>query len=326
MAGVAETSARLLRLLSLLQARPDWSGSELADRLEVTTRTVRRDVDRLRGLGYPVDARPGAAGGYRLGVGATMPPLLLDDDEAAAVALALIVTAGGVVPGMEEAALAALAKLDRVLPSRLRARTAAVRQATIRTGSWGDDVDADVLVQMAQASAGEERLRIGYVDRDGNETERRVDPYRLVCTGRRWYLVAHDVDRRDWRTFRVDRVRQVAGTGHRFKLDDPPDAAELVSQALSVAPYRWTARVRIGAPADEVRRRVPPTVALVDAEDSDTTLLTTGSDHLQAIAGHLVGLGFPFEVLEPPELRDLMRAAGRSLVRAHPARHAAGSE
>ena len=313
---VLDTSARLLRLLSLLQSRPDWTGAELAGRLGVTGRTVRRDVDRLRALGYPVDAVPGVGGGYRLGIGATMPPLLLDDDEASAVAIALAVTAGGAVAGMEEAALAALAKLDRLLPDRLRARTAAVRSATVRVGSWGSDVDPAVLVLLAQAAAGEERLRLVYRDREDRETERRVDPYRLVSTGRRWYLVAYDVDRADWRTFRVDRVASATATGHRFRLDDPPDAAALVSRATSVSPYRWAAVVRVDAPVEEVARRVPATVALVEAAD-DATVLTTGSDHLDAIVGHLFGLGLPFEVLEPPELRVRLAEAAEDALARH---------
>ena len=204
--GVLDTSARLLRLLSLLQTRPDWSGPELADRLGVTTRTVRRDVDRLRQLGYPVDAAPGVAGGYRLGSGTNLPPLLLDDDEATAVAIALGTTTGGAVRGMEEPALAALTKLDRLLPPRLRQRVADLRAATVGMAGPADAIDSGLLVTLSQACAGQERIRMSYVDREGTPSDRRVEPYRLVSTGRRWYLVAHDVDRDDWRTFRVDRV------------------------------------------------------------------------------------------------------------------------
>ncbi len=312
-----DTSARLLRLLSLLQSRPDWSGPELADRLEVTTRTVRRDVDRLRQLGYPVDATHGPEGGYRLGSGASLPPLLLDDDEATAVAVALGATARGAVRGMEEPALAALAKLDRLLPPRLRVRVGALRSATVQLGGGDGDVDGEVLVTAAQACAGMERLVLDYTDRDGNDTERRIEPHRLVSTGRRWYLVALDLDRRAWRTFRVDRISAATRTGHRFRHDDPPDAAALVSEALAVAPYRYTAVVRIAATADEVRARVPPTVGVVEADGDDAAVLTTGSDDLDSIAGHLVQLGLPFEALEPPELRDLLRRTATSLAAAH---------
>ena len=312
---MADTPGRLLRLLSLLQQRPHWSGPELAGRLAVTTRTVRRDVDRLRALGYPVDAAPGAAGGYRLAIGSSLPPLLLDDDEATAIAIALGLTAGGAVHGIEEPALAALAKLDRLLPGHLRARVEAVRTATIPLGG-GDAVTAEVLVTVARAAAERERLHLTYVDREGRETERRIDPFRLVSTGRRWYLVALDVDRDEWRTLRADRIGAVRATGHRFRLDDPPDAAELVSRASGVSPYRYVARVVVHAPAAAVAAKVPPTVGVV-ADHPDGALLTVGADDLAFLAGHLVALDLPFEALEPPELRDLLRRAGRRLTSAH---------
>jgi predicted DNA-binding transcriptional regulator YafY len=313
---VLDTSARLLRLLSLLQSRPDWSGPELAGRLGVTTRTVRRDVDRLRQLGYPVDAAPGVAGGYRLVSGTNLPPLLLDDEEATAVAIALGTTTGGAVRGMEEPALAALTKLDRMLPPRLRQRVADLRAATIGMSGPADAVDAGLLVVLSQACAGQERIRMGYVDREGAPSDRRVEPFRLVSTGRRWYLVARDVDRDDWRTFRVDRVVDAERTGHRFRFEDPPDPAELVSRATAVAPYRHVARVRVDAPLATVRARVPPTTGLVDAGE-DGVVLTTGADSLDYIVGHLVGLGLPFEVLEPPELRDHLRRVARQIVSRH---------
>jgi len=315
-AGVLDTSARLLRLLSLLQTRPDWSGPELADRLGVTTRTVRRDVDRLRQLGYPVDAAPGVAGGYRLGSGTNLPPLLLDDDEATAVTIALGTTTGGAVRGMEEPALAALTKLDRLLPPRLRQRVADLRAATVGMAGPADAIDSGLLVTLSQACAGQERIRMSYVDREGTPSERRVEPYRLVSTGRRWYLVAHDVDRDDWRTFRVDRVVGADRTGHRFRLVDPPDATELVSRATAVAPYRYTARVRVHAPVAVVRERVPPTTGLVE-DDADGTILTTGADDLDYLAGHLIWLGLTFEVLDPPELRAHLAALGAKLAADH---------
>ena len=320
LAAVFDTSARLLRLLSLLQSRPDWNGPELAERLGVTTRTVRRDVDRLRQLGYPVDASPGVAGGYRLGTGANLPPLLFDDDEATAVAFALNASAGGAVRGMEEPALAALAKLDRLLPPRLRHRVAALQETTVRLDRRADDVDASLLVVIAQASAAQERVSLSYRDREGRVSERRVEPYRLVCTGRRWYLVAHDLDRAAWRTFRVDRIAEAVRTGHRFRLVEPPDAAALVSEAISVAPYRYVARIVIDAPAEEVARRVPPTVGVVEPDGLDRAVLTTGADDLDLLAGHLVGLGLSFEALEPPELRARLRRVARSLATSHPTR------
>ena len=309
---MSDTPGRLLRLLSLLQQRADWSGPELADRLGVTTRTVRRDVDRLRNLGYPVDAAPGQTGGYRLGPGAALPPLLLDEDEAAAIAIALGASAGGAVHGIEEPALAALAKLDRLLPPHLRARVDAIRSTAVSIGG-ADEVDAAVLVALARAAAEHERLRIAYTDRDGNETERRVDPHRLVSTGRRWYLVALDVDRDDWRTLRVDRIAEVHATGHRFRpFIEPPDAADLVSRSSGVSPYRWQATVVVHADPAVVRAEVPPTVGVVEPHP-DGSLLTVGADDLRYLAGHLVALDLDITPLEPPELVDLLRRAGERL-------------
>lgn len=312
---MSDTPGRLLRLLSLLQQRADWSGPELADRLGITTRTVRRDIDRLRGLGYPVDAGPGVTGGYRMGTGAALPPLLLDDDEATAIAIALGTAAGGALQGVEEPTLAALAKLDRLLPPHLRARAEAVRATTLPLGG-ADPVAAEVLVTVARAAADNERLRITYVDREGRRTERRIDPYRLVSTGRRWYLVALDVDRDDWRTFRADRVTTVTATGHRFHLDEPPDAVDLVSRASGVSPYRYAAQVVVHASPEHVAAKVPPTVGVVEPHP-DGSLLTVGADDLAFLAGHLVALDLPFEALEPPELRHLLRRTGKRLVAAH---------
>jgi predicted DNA-binding transcriptional regulator YafY len=314
--GVSDTSARLLRLLSLLQRQAHWSGPALAERLEVTTRTVRRDVDRLRGLGYPVEAGPGVAGGYRLGIGAALPPLLLDDEEATAIAVALGVSTGGAVRGIEQPALAALAKLDRVLPVRLRQRVDALRSSVVTMAPEGDEVDADLLVALAQACEGHERVTITYRDREGRESERRTEPYRLVSTGRRWYLLADDVDRRDWRTFRVDRITGATRTGHRFTPRDPPDAAAMVSRAITTAPYRHQAVVRFDAPAQLLAARIPPTVGTV-RPDRGGSILSVGADDLAYLAGHLIGLDLPFEVLEPTELRDHLDLVGRRLTAAH---------
>ncbi|HEV7758137.1 MAG TPA: WYL domain-containing protein [Acidimicrobiales bacterium] len=306
------TSDRLLRLLSLLQQRAHWSGPELAERLGITTRTVRRDVDRLRELGYRVDAGPGPqGGGYRLGTGAALPPLLLDDDEATAIAIALGASAAGAVQGIEEPALAALAKLDRLLPAHLRTRVDAIRRATLPIGD-AEPVRSDILLTVARAATDQERLAVTYVDRGGRRTERRIDPFRLVSTGRRWYLVAFDVDRDDWRTLRVDRIGEATGTGHRFRLDDPPDATAFVSRASGVGPYPVVARVVLHAPPDVVSARVPPTVGLVEAHP-DGSLLTVGGYDVASLAGHLVAVDLPFVALDPPELRDHLRQLGRRL-------------
>lgn len=313
-----DSSARLLRLLSLLQSRREWAGAELADRLGITVRTVRRDVERLRALGYPVRATPGAAGGYRLGAGASLPPLLLDDDEAVAVAVGLRTAAGGTVSGIEETSLRALAKLEQVLPPRLRHRVTALQAATVALAPAAPAVDASTLAVIAAACRDAERLRFGYQDRDSVVSSREVEPHRLVHTGRHWYLVARDVQREAWRSFRVDRMTEPAPTGRRFTPQDPPDAAAYVSQAVSTAPYRHRARVRLHAPAEVVAQRVPPTVGQLAALDASSCLLTTGSDSLDAIAAHLAWLGIAFDVLEPAELVDRVRALadllGRSAV------------
>jgi predicted DNA-binding transcriptional regulator YafY len=222
-----ETSVRLLRLLSLLQARPDWSGAELADRLEVTTRTVRNDIERLRILGYQVHSTTGTAGGYRLGAGATLPPLLLDDEEAIAVAVSLHAAAGGTVTGIEETSLRALTKLRQMLPSQLRHRTDAVRAATVSVAGRGPTVDAETLLRIAAAIRNSERLRFDYLDHDGTASRRSAEPHRLVFTGRRWYLLAWDDDRQDWRTFRADRIRPRTPNGPPFTPRQPPSPAAI---------------------------------------------------------------------------------------------------
>ncbi|MGO8956141.1 MAG: helix-turn-helix transcriptional regulator, partial [Streptosporangiaceae bacterium] len=296
-----ETSARLLRLLSLLQSRPEWPGADLADRLEVTVRTLRRDVQKLRGLGYPVHAEPGIAGGYRLGAGAALPPLLLDDEEAVAVALSLRTAATHSVTGVGEASVRALAKLEQVLPSRLRERAMAISHATVPLTGPGAAVNADVLIAIARACRNREQIVFGYRRGQGNDpTERRVEPHRLVQAGYRWYLVALDLDRDDWRTFRADRIESTRPTGIKFAPRDPPDAAAFVANAVTTAPYRYQARVQVQAPADEVAALVPPTVAIVAAVSAGSCLLTSGSDSLDALAFHIAMLGYDFTVLEPP--------------------------
>jgi predicted DNA-binding transcriptional regulator YafY len=224
------TSGRLFSLLSLLQTPREWPGPELASRLHVTTRTVRNDVERLRALGYPVEATRGPIGGYRLVAGTAMPPLLLEDEEAVAVAVSLRTASGGAVSGMEESALRALTKLQQVLPKRLGQRVDALQSHTARVAPYsrGPAVDGDLLTLIANAARDRELIRFDYSDRSGAGSERKVEPYRLVNWGRRWYLVAFDPQRDDWRTFRVDRLKETRSTGHRFRLRDLP--AEDVAQ------------------------------------------------------------------------------------------------
>ncbi|MEV0970919.1 helix-turn-helix transcriptional regulator [Microtetraspora glauca] len=308
-----ETSARLLRLLSLLQSRGDWTGAELAERLGIGLRTVRRDIDRLRDLGYPVDATPGVAGGYRLAVGASLPPLLLDDEEAVAVAIGLRTAATGGVAGLEESSVRALAKLEHLLPSRLRHRVTAFRATTVPLvgpGPAAEAVDPDLLTAVAAACRDRRRLRLRYPGRDG-VTVRNVEPHRLVHTPRRWYLLAWDVDRADWRTFRLDRIEGPPGPpGSRFTPRTPPhdDVAGYVSQAISSAPYRYRARILFHAPIEAVARRSSPAAGRLEAVDADTCVLHTGSDSLDNLALYVAVKGFDFQVLDPPELVPVLRA------------------
>ena len=311
------TAGRLLSLLSLLQSRPHWNAAELADRLGITDRTVRRDVNRLRELGYPVVAEAGRAGGYQLGAGGALPPLLLTDDEAVAVAVGLRAAASGGVAGYDDAAVAALAKLEQVLPVRLRDRVLALNTATVlvRSGE-GPAVDPEVLLLLAQGCRRPERVRFGYRDGSGNVTSRRVEPYRLVNTDRRWYFVAHDLDRVDWRTFRVDRMSEPALTGHRFVRTAEPDAARMVVDGLALGSYQWQAEVLLDAELPEAAAEIPQTIGSVESADG-ATLLRMGANDLDWIARYIAGLPFDAQVREPPELRAALRALGRRLQRAH---------
>jgi len=313
---VLETSARLLRLLGLLQVRPEWSGAELAERLGVTVRTLRRDVQRLRDLDYPVHSGPGVAGGYRLGPGKALPPLLLDDDEAIAVVVSLRSAASHSVAGLSEASVSALAKLDQVLPARLRERTAALQHATVALAGPGPVVDPEQLVALAAACRRHQRLRLRYRDRSGSGSTRIVEPYRLVSTGYRWYLMAFDVGRHSWRTFRVDRIADTAEAGGRFVPRDPPDPAAFVATAVTSAPYRYQARVLVQAPAHVVAEEFSRTSGVVADAGDGSCLLTTGADSLGALTFHLAAIGAEFTVLEPPELIDFIRDAAVRLQRA----------
>jgi predicted DNA-binding transcriptional regulator YafY len=309
-----DPTVRTLRLLALLQTRPSWTAQDLATRLGVTDRTVRRDVVRLRDLGYTVDADPGPLGGYRLAGGRALPPLVLGDDEAVAIAIGLRAAAAGGVAGLEDAAVTALAKLEQVLPSTLRSRVTALAAATEALVPAGEArVDPDVLAQLAQACRRSERLRIAYRDRAGRDSRRDVDPHRLVQTGRRWYLVARDVRRDAWRTLRVDRVAAVAATGVLVDLTDAPDAAALVAESVALRPYTHEARVRLLVPMRVAAAIVAPTVGIL-TDEGDTTLLRLGVDDLDWLARYLVGLTLPLEVLEPPEARAALHDLGRWLL------------
>ncbi|BCJ61349.1 helix-turn-helix transcriptional regulator [Micromonospora endophytica] len=310
---VEATTERVLRLLSLLQRRPSWTAAELAADLGVTDRSVRRDVQRLRALGYPVHATTGVGGGYQLGAGSRLPPLLFDDEEAVAVAVSVRLAAGGTVTGAAEAALRALAKLDQVMPPRLRAEVRAVHGATETLVAPGVEIDSELLVTLARACRDTVRVRFRHVGRDGGEHERTVEPLRMVTTGRRWYLMAYDVDRDDWRTFRLDRMRQVKATTWRFAVREHPDPVAFVQRSVTAAPYRYLARVRVHARPEQVRERVPPQVGRVEPDRAGWCQLVVGGDDLDWLAAHVARLDFPAEVLEPVELREAAARLARRL-------------
>jgi predicted DNA-binding transcriptional regulator YafY len=322
MAGIIrrmlETSARLLRLLSLLQGRRHWTGAELAERLGVGPRTIRRDVDRLRNLGYPIDAAPGVAGGYALAAGSALPPLLLDEEEAVAVAVGLRTATRVGVSGIEETSVRALAKLEAVLPSALRRRVSALGFATLAYPVSGPAADPETLATIAAACRDHEGLRFGYLAHDGTETRRNVQPHRLVHTGRRWYLVAWDLARDDWRTFRVDRIAAGAALDRRFMPRKPPaaDIVAYVARGVSSVRDRHQARVLLHAPIEQVRERVPHQFGTLEQADDGRCILNTGADWLGGLAVYVANIGVDFEVLEPPELIESVRALGERFTRA----------
>ncbi|MEV0620725.1 WYL domain-containing protein [Nonomuraea sp. NPDC050404] len=303
-----ETSARLLKLLSLLQAHRDWTGPELSARLGVSTRTIRNDVERLRSLGYPVHATPGVAGGYRLGAGAALPPLLLDDEEAVAVAVGLGRAAGGGVEGIEETSVRALTKLEQVLPSRLRRRVNALNAYTVQVRFNTPAVPPDVLTTIANAARDHERLRFDYTGHEGEVSTRNAEPYRLVHRRGRWYLLGYDVDRQGWRTFRVDRLRPRTPAGPRFSPRELPgdgDVAAYVDKGVNTAMWRYRATVLLHAPAEGARALAPGLE--IEPVDENTCLLRLGGDDLNGIAVWVGYLDVDFEVLDPPELAEHVR-------------------
>lgn len=307
------TSARLLRLLSLLQVRPVWGGAELAERLEVTPRSLRRDVERLRELGYPVEGARGVGGGYRLGAGRELPPLLLDDDEAVTVAVALQSAATGPLLEGGETALRALAKLEQVLPARLRRQVQALSMSVVLAGRQeADTIAPDLLAALARACRDAERARFAYRSRDGQESRRHVEPYRLVSTGRRWYLVAHDLERAAWRTFRVDRIGAVQATGARFTRPEQPDAAAMVARAIGLTTYPCQAALRLHLSLEQARGRFGG-AQLLEAETATTCVLTAGADSWRTIAVYLLGTGTRFTVLSPDEMRHAVRTLASEL-------------
>ncbi|HEY2273559.1 MAG TPA: transcriptional regulator [Jatrophihabitantaceae bacterium] len=318
---MAETSGRLLQLLSLLQTPREWPGPELAHRLGVTTRTVRNDVERLRQLGYPVQATRGAIGGYRLSAGAAMPPLLLDDDEAVAIAVSLRTASGGAVDGLEETALRALTKLQQVLPQRLGRRVDALQSHTVRvTGRRrSPDVDGKLLAMIAAAARDREVVRFRYSDHSGSASERRIEAYRLVNWGSRWYLVAFDVDRDDWRTFRVDRMSETRSVGHRFALRPLPadDIAAYVAAKTRQVQRKVTGTVVVHAPAAEVAARMGSWAeGSIEPVGEQRCLMKLGGRSVEDIAFWLGVLDTDFDVVDSPELSAAVSRIAQRYARA----------
>ncbi|MEV4657033.1 YafY family protein [Micromonospora sp. NPDC049301] len=316
---MSDTPARLLNLLSLLQTPREWPGSELATRLGVSLRTVRRDVERLRDLGYPVQATMGAIGGYRLVAGKAMPPLLLDDEEAVAIAVGLRTAAGHAVAGIEEASVRALAKLEQVLPSRLRHRVGALGAATEPLLTWGrPTVDPEHLTTLAAAVTNRDQLRFTYRRRDGAAGERLVEPHKLVSAGRRWYLVGYDNDRGDWRIFRVDRISEQRSVRTRLPPRPLPatDAAAFVTEKLLELTPVYRAVVTLHAPIERVTGPLGGTPVDLEPIDATSCRLRSHADTLDWLAWRLLTLGCDVEVHEPPELIAYLREIGGRATRA----------
>ena len=305
-------------MLSLFQTHRYWSGAELAGRLGVSVRTVRRDIDRLRELGYPVEADRGVDGGYELAPGATLPPLAVDDDEAVALAIGLRAGARGAVAGIEESSIRALTKVMQVMPPRLRRRVDAFNAVTVpAVGGTGPSVDAALLTAVAQACWDEEVVRFAYTGRGGETSDRRVEPHRLVSLGRRWYLVAFDLAREDWRSFRLDRLRDLQGTGGRFRPRQLPadDAAAFVRAGIANAPATHTVEALVHAPASRVRAALGHWGAVEVIDESRCRLRMT-ADSLDWPALALGAVGAEFEVLGPPEMIERIREWGDRFRRA----------
>jgi predicted DNA-binding transcriptional regulator YafY len=300
---VLETSARLLRLLGLLQTRREWTGAELAERLDIDARTVRRDIAKLRTLGYPVETTPGRSG-YRLGAGAQLPPLLLDDEEVVAVAIGLRTAAASSVTGIDESSVRALAKLEQLLPSRLRHRINLLTAMTETVPSSGPTVNPETLIAVAGACRDQHQLRFDYQSHDGAAMVRTVEPHRLVHTGKRWYLIAWDIERDDWRTYRVDRLTPRVPTGPRFPFREPPDVdlARYLSRGVTTDAYRYRAQITLHVPIHAAAQRISPYVGLLESSGDQRCVLHTGSNSLDELALYVGLFQFPCTVSEPAEL------------------------
>jgi len=309
---MANTSSRMLRLLSLLQTHRYWPGGELAGRLEVSARTLRRDIDRLRDLGYDVDAMRGVAGGYQLRAGSSLPPLLLEDEEAVAIAVGLHTAAASAVEGAESS-LQALTKVVGLMPPRLRRRMDALQAATVAAPSAGPTVDARTLTTLAQGCRDDETVRFGYTTRGAERSRRHVEPHRLVSLGRRWYLVCYDRDRQDWRSFRVDRIADPELSGTRYRPRELPadDALAFVRSGIATMPMAYDVRVRFACPPEVVERQVGRWATV--QPDGAGCLMWMSTDWLDWPLLTITALDVDFTVESPPELVDRIRAAAARL-------------
>jgi predicted DNA-binding transcriptional regulator YafY len=303
-----DTSTRLLRLLSVLQARRFWTGHGLAERLEITPRTLRRDIDRLRSLGYRIAATAGPGGGYQLAQGSALPPLLLDDEEAVAIAVALR-SAVDMFAGLSKTAVSALLKLNQLLPARLHKRVGALQVMTVSVVGTGPVLNADTLTTLAGACRDHRQVTLSYQDQKGKPSTRTLEPLRLVHTGnRRWYLLGWDLTRAAWRTLRVDRISGRPAMGPAFVSRPPPDDVErYVSEAIAYAPYRLRARFKLAGSAGALAERIPPWVGVLEPLDGKHSLLSTGAESPEALIHQVMLCGVDFELVEPEDLRPHLR-------------------
>jgi predicted DNA-binding transcriptional regulator YafY len=313
-----DPSGRLLQLLSLLQTPREWPGPELAGRLGVTPRTIRRDIDRLRELGYPVHATQGNIGGYRLTAGTVMPPLLVDDEEAIAIAVGLRTAATSAVTGIEDTSLRALAKLERLLPQRLRHRVTALTHAAVTLPPPdGPATDADTLAVLAAACLAREKVRFTYTKAHGETGGRLAEPHRLVASGRLWYLVAHDDHRAAWRSFRVDRISGVRRTGIRVPARELPGGVDTLTWVSSAMPDRTArARLLLHVPAGRAAALVPGWQGTLEPVDDDSCLLHTHPGSAAELAGRIARLPIDYTLHGPPEVAARLRALTERATRA----------
>lgn len=308
---MSDVTTRALRLLALLQSRSVWTGPELADEMGVTTRTVRRDVDRLRQMGYPVLTSAGHGGGYQLGAGRALPPLLLSSPEAVAVAVGLRLAAASGLEGLDEEALRALAALDRVLPASVRAEVGAVTDAMGVISRHAPGARSEVLLSLVTAVRDAVRVRVDYERADRERFERRLEPRRVLSMEGRWYLFAWDLDREDWRTFRLDRMHAVHASTLPIVDRPTPDIEAAVRESITVGGYRAACTVRILAPYAQVAPWISARTGTLEADGEEACVLRAGSDEVTWVALHLARLGVAVEVLDPPELLEEIRRIGR---------------